>query len=87
MAQNIWMADTSRLKLPKLEVWTKKGFHWFLGHLLTHVPAARVTVESENPFGPQMLPEIVPKSIDFQAPQQLGIPAEGDEGFDQDASY
>ena len=34
-----------------------------------------------------MLPEIVTKSIDVQAPQQLGIPVEGDEGFDQDASY
>ena len=34
-----------------------------------------------------MLPEIVPGSIDVQAPSQLGIPVEGYEGFDEDASY
>ena len=33
-----------------------------------------------------MLPEIVPGSIDVQAPQQLSIPVEGDEGFDEDVS-
>ena len=52
-----------------------------------HVPAARVTVESENPFGHPMLPEIVPGSIDVQAYSQLGIPGERHEGFDEDASY
>ena len=34
-----------------------------------------------------MLPEIVPGSIELQAPYQLGIPVEGYEGFDEDASY
>ena len=33
------------------------------------------------------LPKIVPESIDMQVPHQLGIPIEGDEGFDEDASY
>ena len=64
-----------------------------------HVPVVRAPVEPANPVGPQMLPEIVPgskakvfakqlvDSIDVLTPQQLGIPVEGDEGFDEDASY
>ena len=36
------MADGSRLKLPKLEVWTKKGFHWFLGHPLQLITSKRI---------------------------------------------
>ena len=66
------------------------------------VAAANVPVgpaEPENPVGPQMLAEIVPgskakvfakqlvDSIDVLTPQQLGIPVEGDEGFDEDTSY
>ena len=35
-AQNIWMTDSSRVKLSKLELWTKKGFHLFLGHILPY---------------------------------------------------
>ena len=63
----------------------------------SHVPVA--PVEPENPVGPQMLPDIVPRSkakvfakqlvdsIDVLTLQQLGIPVEDDEGFDEDTSY
>ena len=34
-----------------------------------------------------MFPEIVPGSVDFQAPSQFGIPVEAYERFDEDAFY
>ena len=53
------------------------------------------TDEISNELVPQIVPGSKAKvfakqlvdSIDVLTPQQLGIPVEGDEGFDEDASY
>ena len=36
-AQNVWMVDSSRVKLSKPAVWTRNRLHWVFGHILSKI--------------------------------------------------